>query len=100
MVIGRIFSVYLIVIHNKSNLYMRIWIIVLKIFGYTWLVLAGLVITAGIIGVWIKEGFSGVQNLLSPFNVINYIVTLVTLAPGLGAIILAKKLEEKRYWGA
>jgi hypothetical protein len=78
---------------------MRIWIIVLKIFGYTWLVLAGLIITAGIIGVWIKEGFSGVQNLLSPLNVINYVVTLITLAPGLGAIILAKKLEEKRYLG-
>jgi hypothetical protein len=78
---------------------MRIWIIVLRIFGYTWLVLAGLIITAGIIGVWIKEGFSGVQNLLSPLNVINYVVTLITLAPGLGAIISAKKLEEKRYLG-
>jgi hypothetical protein len=76
---------------------MRIWIIVLKIFGYTWLVLAGLIITVGIIGVWIKEGFSGVQNLLSPFNVINYVVTLFTLAPGLGALILANKLEKKRY---
>jgi len=70
---------------------------VLKIFGYTWLVLAGLIITVGIIGVWIKEGFSGVQNLLSPFNVINYVVTLFTLAPGLGALILANKLEKKRY---
>lgn len=43
-----------------------------------------------------KEGFSGVQELLSPFNVINWIVTVVTLAPSLGALLWAKKLQEKQ----
>jgi hypothetical protein len=62
---------------------MKAWIIILKVFGYIWLVLASLLIIAGTVGVWMKEGFSGVQGLLSPFNVINYILTIVTLVPGI-----------------
>ncbi|WP_157046194.1 hypothetical protein [Geotalea uraniireducens] len=42
-----------------------------------------------------KEGFSGVQNLLSPFNVANYIVTIITLAPGIGLLMLSEKLQNK-----
>ena len=48
--------------------------------------LAGLLILVGIIGMWMKEGFSGVQELLSPFNVINYIAMIITVAPGLAQI--------------
>lgn len=74
---------------------MRIWIIVLKAFGYIWLTLAFILIFAGVVGVWMKEGFSGVQTLLSPFNVANWIVTVLTLAPGIGALALVSKLQDK-----
>lgn len=74
---------------------MRVWIIVLKTFGYIWLTLFSILIFVGIVGVWMKEGFSGVQSLLSPFNIINWIVTAFTLAPGIGALPLVKKLQEK-----
>lgn len=74
---------------------MRIWIIVLKAFGYIWLTLAFILIFVGIVGVWMKEGFSGVQTLLSPFNVANWIVTVLTLAPGIGALALVSKLQDK-----
>lgn len=74
---------------------MKVWATICKVFGYIWLVLAGLLILVGIIGVWMKEGFSGVQNLLSPFNVVNYIVTLITLAPGIGLLMLSDKLQSK-----
>lgn len=74
---------------------MKVWIIVLKVFGYIWLSLASILILVGIVGVWMKEGFSGVQALLSPFNVINWIVTVLTLAPGIGALALVSKLQEK-----
>lgn len=74
---------------------MRTWIIVLKTFGYIWLSLASILIFIGIVGVWMKDGFSGVQALLSPFNVINWIVTVLTLAPGIGALALVSKLQEK-----
>jgi hypothetical protein len=74
---------------------MKFWAIVCKVLGYIWLVLAGLLILVGIAGVWMKEGFSGVQDLLSPFNVVNYIVTIVTLAPGIGLLMLSDKLQDK-----
>jgi hypothetical protein len=71
----------------------------LRAFGYVWLALAGLMIIVGIIGVWMKDGFGGVQQLLSPFNVVNWLVTMVTLAPGIGALAWADKLEARRRRG-
>jgi len=74
---------------------MKFWSIVSKVLGYIWLILAGLLILVGIFGVWMKDGFSGVQDLLSPFNVANWIVTVVTLAPGIGLLMLSEKLQNK-----
>ena len=74
---------------------MNFWATVSKIIGYIWLVLAGPLILVGIYGVWMKEGFSGVQNLMSPFNVTNYIVMIITLAPGIGLLVLSEKLKTK-----
>lgn len=73
----------------------RIWIKILQGFGYVWLILAGILIFMGIIGVWIKSGFSGVQAILSPFNIINWLVMVITLAPGIGALMWAEKLQIK-----
>ncbi|MBM3358725.1 MAG: hypothetical protein FJY54_13500 [Betaproteobacteria bacterium] len=75
---------------------MKIWIALLKVFGYVWLTLAVLLILAGIAGTWMKGGFSAVQELLSPFNVINWLVTVITLAPGLGALAWAEKLKARK----
>lgn len=72
---------------------MKVWIIVLKTFGYIWLTGAALLILAGIAGTWMKGGFSAVQDLLSPFNVVNWVVTVITVAPGLGALAWAEKLK-------
>jgi hypothetical protein len=71
----------------------------LRAFGYVWLVLAGLLILVGIIGVWMKEGFGGVQTLLSPFNIANWFVTVLTLAPVIAALMWADKIEARhRIW--
>jgi hypothetical protein len=43
----------------------------LRVFGYVWLLLAGLLILVGIGGLLMKEGFGGVPELLSPFNLAN-----------------------------
>lgn len=74
---------------------MKVWIILLKVFGYIWLTAAVILILAGIAGVWMKGGFSAVQELLSPYNVANFVVTVVTLAPGYGALVWAEKLKAK-----
>lgn len=74
---------------------MKIWIKVLKVFGYFWLALTCILIFAGIIGVWIENGFSSVLELLSPFNLWNWLATIITLAPAIGAFMLAEKLQRK-----
>lgn len=68
---------------------------ILKVFGYLWLTLAVIIIIIGTAGVWMKDGFSGVQQLLSPFNLTNWVLTVIVLAPGFGAIALANKFKLK-----
>lgn len=72
---------------------MKVRIILLKVFGHIWLTAAALLIWAGIVGVWMKSGFSAVQELLSPFNVVNWLAMVITLAPGLGALAWVEKLK-------
>ena len=76
---------------------MKVGIVLLKTFGYIWLTAATLLILAGIAGTWMKGGFTAVQELLSPFNVVNWIVTAITLAPGIGALVWADKLKAKKF---
>ena len=64
-----------------------------KVLGYVWLTIAVIVIFIGIVGVWMKEGFSGVQQLLNPFNIANWLITVITFAPGIGLLILSDKLR-------
>ncbi len=74
---------------------MKFWATYCKVLGYIWLVVTGLMILVGIAGVWMKEGFSGVQDLLSPFNVVNYIAMVIVLVPGIGLLKLSGKLQSK-----
>ena len=68
----------------------------LKIFSTVWLVLATLFILFGLVSVWYYEGFSKLQEIMSPFNIINFVMILITLSPGLGAKFLAENLEKNR----
>ncbi|TWU27549.1 hypothetical protein Pla144_23260 [Bythopirellula polymerisocia] len=74
---------------------MRVWIILLRVFAYFWLTASLLLILSGIAGIWMKGGLSAIQGLLSPFNIVNWIVTAITLAPGVGALAWADKLSSK-----
>ena len=69
---------------------------ILKVFSKVWFVLAGLFIAGNLVLVWYFEGFTKVQEIMSPFNIVNYIVVLITLAPGIGAHMLAEYLEKKK----
>jgi hypothetical protein len=72
----------------------------LTIFIYVW---GGLIVLAnvlGIVGRFYLHGFGGgisyIQEIYSPFNVINYAVTLVTLSPAIGAYYWREKRREHR----
>ena len=68
----------------------------LRGFSIVWFTLVSLFILANIALLWYAEGFSRVQEVFSPFNVVNAIVVVVTVSPGIGAYMLAERLEQSR----
>ncbi len=78
---------------------MQFWATDCKVLGYVWLAVTGLLILVGIGIVWTKEGFSGVQGLLSPFNAVNYIAMAITLIPGIVLLKLSENLRSKAKVG-
>ncbi len=74
---------------------MQFWATYCKVIGYIWLVVTGLLIVVGIGMVWGKEGFSGVQDLLSPSNAVNYIAMAIAIIPGIVLLKLSKSLQNK-----
>jgi hypothetical protein len=68
----------------------------LRAFAVVWFVLAGLLIFASTLMMWYKEGFGRVQEIFSPFNVVNFIAVMITLAPGIAARMLADRLAQRR----
>lgn len=69
---------------------------VCRFLGQAWLTLACLVMLLGYGMVWYKDGFSALQGMLSPFNVVNYVAVAVTLSPGLGLLALAEWIAKRR----
>lgn len=68
----------------------------LRIAGYVWLTLGSSVILMGLAGVLIHEGIEALLRVLSPFNVLNYAITIAILTPGILFLIWADKFEVKR----
>lgn len=68
---------------------------VLKIIANIYLVLFFIFWLFCMFGVFIKSGFAGVQKILSPFNTINMIVTIISLSPALILMAIADKVKQK-----
>ena len=68
----------------------------LRGFAYVWTCLAFTFISVNLAVIWYTEGFGMVQEILNPFNVINTLVTIITLSPAIGAYMLAEKLDRKK----
>lgn len=67
--------------------------IALRWVGYAYLAVAIVVIVASLLMIWWNDGFFAVTEILSPFNVLNWIVTAATLAPGIALLWLAEKIR-------
>lgn len=63
--------------------------------GNIWLILAGLMIATVYVWTGVNQGWSKVWDWLSPFNVLNALAVLLTLAPGLVAKAVASKLYRR-----
>jgi len=68
----------------------------LIVLGKIWLWVAGAVILLGYASIWWFEGFSKLQEIVSPFNIWNVIAVILTLAPGLILLRLGERLRERR----
>ena len=67
----------------------------LRAFAYVWFTLAGGLIVLSCGAISYTEGFAKVQEIFSPFNLWNFAAVVITLGPGIGARMLAEKLEER-----
>jgi hypothetical protein len=76
--------------------YRNLGIKALRVFATIWFVLAGAIIAIGILMIWVRDGFGGVQQVLSPFNVFNFVAVVVTLLPGIAARLLADRLARRQ----
>lgn len=56
---------------------------------------AGLVLL-GLVGIAMTDGIFAALQTLSPLNVVNFITTVITLAPGILLIAWGRNLQEKR----
>lgn len=69
---------------------------ILRILGKVYGVLATLIMGVNLFLIFLDEGFGAVQDMLSPFNTSNFIVTMIIYSPAIGLLLLADKLEKKR----
>ncbi len=65
-----------------------------------WSILVGLLIIISVIGMFLSEpsfyhGWKRVVETFSPFNVANFIVTVILLLPAIGAFKLKEYFEKK-----
>ena len=68
----------------------------LRIIGKVYLWLAVAAILAGYASIWYFQGWLRLTEIASPFNVINLIAIVVTLAPGLLVLLWADWLDKRR----
>jgi len=64
--------------------------------GNIWLILACTVILVGYVSIVVINGWSKLWDILSPFNIFNWLAVLATLAPGIGIKIFAERLRNRQ----
>lgn len=69
--------------------------LILKRLGQFYIVLVCIVFFFGVVSIWLKEGFSKVQQIMSPFAIVEIIMVLIVSLPGLGLLYLGNKLKKK-----
>ncbi|HIF02671.1 MAG TPA: hypothetical protein EYQ84_04905 [Nitrospinaceae bacterium] len=62
---------------------------------YLWLV--SLFIISIFVFIFLNEGLEKIQEILSAFNMVNFIATMIILAPGLGLIMWSNRIKQYNY---
>ena len=64
--------------------------------GWVLLVAGGGLILLGLAGIAMTDGLWAALQIASPFNIANFVMTVITLAPGILLITWGRKLSEKQ----
>jgi hypothetical protein len=56
--------------------------------------LAGALILLSYASIFYFEGWGKLQEIANPFNLVNFIAVIITLAPGYGLIMIGEKLSK------
>ena len=68
---------------------------IIGVVGKVYLFLASLFIIVNLVFIFLNEGFGKIQEIMSPFNLPNFILTMITLSPGLGLMMWSDKIKKK-----
>ncbi len=69
-------------------------VVACRVLGGLLLVVAFALMAMGYYQTWITEGFAGIQRLFNPFNISNFVMTILVLAPGAGLLVLGEKIRK------
>jgi len=64
--------------------------------GYLLLAAGIALVVVGLAGIAMKDGIWAALETLSPFNIANFVVTAITLAPGIALITWGQKMRERQ----
>src|SRR5436309_450360 len=67
-----------------------------RVLGKIWLGLGGTVVAVGTVATWYFHGWRAYQDLVSQFNLFNYIAVVIALGPGVLLVVAADELEQGR----
>lgn len=65
------------------------WVALLKVFGGLWVIGWSLVFVASIVMTAVRDGFVAMLLMISPVNIVNWILAFIVLVPGLAALVWA-----------
>lgn len=69
---------------------------VVTILGWVLLVAGAALVITGLASIAIKDGIWAALQLLSPFNVVNFVAIVTALAPGIALIAWGERLKAKQ----
>lgn len=69
---------------------------VVTVLGWVLLLAGAGLVLLGLAGIAMTDGVWAAIQTLSPFNIANFVVTVITLAPGILLITWGQKLSEKQ----
>lgn len=68
---------------------------ILRWLGGAWLIGVALFILMSYAAILYYDGLAKLQEIASPFNVVNFVVIVASLLPGIGLLKLAERLERQ-----